>query len=127
MLLSLPAGVWLDRVRKLPIYIAGEATLAVAVVSVPLAWASRGARLRWMIAVALVMGSVYSVAGSAAQIVLTQVVPRSRLVEAHARNALASSGAEVVGPGLAPMRSRRWARRSHCWSTPQCWSRRRWS
>ncbi len=101
VLLSLPAGVWLDRVRKLPIYIAGEATLAVAVVSVPLAWWAGVLDMRWMIAVALVMGSVYSVAGSAAQIVLTQVVPRSRLVEAHARNALASSGAEVIGPGLA--------------------------
>ncbi len=38
---------------------------------------------------------------SAAQIVLTQVVARDRLVEAHAKNALASSGAEVAGPGLA--------------------------
>ena len=43
----------------------------------------------------------HPVAGSAAQIVLTQVVPRERLVEAHAKNALASSGAEVAGPGLA--------------------------
>jgi predicted MFS family arabinose efflux permease len=33
--------------------------------------------------------------------VLTQVVARDRLVEAHAKNALASSGAEVAGPGLA--------------------------
>jgi len=41
------------------------------------------------------------VAGAAAQVVLTQVVPRERLVEAHARNALASSGAEVAGPGFA--------------------------
>src|SRR5439155_2392603 len=39
--------------------------------------------------------------GSAAQIVLTQVVPRERLVEAHAKNALATSGSEVAGPGLA--------------------------
>jgi MFS family permease len=101
VLLSLPAGVWLDRVRKLPIYIAGEATLAVAVVSVPLAWWAGALDMRWMIAVALVMGSVHAVAGSAAQIVLTQVVPRERLVEAHARNALASSGADVIGPGLA--------------------------
>jgi MFS family permease len=61
VLLSLPAGVWLDRVKKLPVY----------------------------------------VAGSAAQIVLTQVVPRERLIEAHSRNALASSGAEVAGPGFA--------------------------
>jgi predicted MFS family arabinose efflux permease len=29
------------------------------------------------------------------------VVPRERLVEAHAKNALATSGAEVAGPGLA--------------------------
>ena len=40
-------------------------------------------------------------AGTAAQIVLTQVVARERLVEAHAKNALAGSGAEVAGPGLA--------------------------
>ena len=40
-------------------------------------------------------------AGTAAQIVLTQVVARERLVEAHAKNALASSGAEVAGPGFA--------------------------
>ena len=32
---------------------------------------------------------------------LTQVVPRERLVEAHAKNALASSGPEVVGPAVA--------------------------
>jgi MFS family permease len=101
VLLSLPAGVWLDRVRKLPVYVVGEATLALAVVSVPIAWWAGWLGMDWMMAVALVMGSVHAVAGSAAQIVLTQVVPRERLVEAHARNALASSGAEVVGPGLA--------------------------
>ncbi|HWH81130.1 MAG TPA: MFS transporter, partial [Burkholderiaceae bacterium] len=48
-----------------------------------------------------VLGTVATIAGSAAQIVLTQVVARERLVEAHAKNALAVSGAEVAGPGLA--------------------------
>jgi predicted MFS family arabinose efflux permease len=47
------------------------------------------------------MGMVHTVSGTAAQIVLTQVVARDRLVEAHAKNALASSGAEVIGPGIA--------------------------
>jgi predicted MFS family arabinose efflux permease len=51
--------------------------------------------------VAFAIGCVFVTAGTAAQIVLTQVVPRKRLVEAHAKNALASSGAEVAGPGLA--------------------------
>ncbi|MDP1691212.1 MAG: MFS transporter [Burkholderiaceae bacterium] len=101
VLLSLPSGVWLDRVRKLPVYIAGEAALGVIVASVPLAWSLGWLSMPWLYAVGFVMGCVYVVAGAAAQIVLTQVVPRERLVEAHARNALAGSGAEVAGPGLA--------------------------
>jgi predicted MFS family arabinose efflux permease len=47
------------------------------------------------------VGSVFATAGTAAQVVLTQVVARDRLVEAHAKNALATSGSEVAGPGLA--------------------------
>ena len=101
VLLSLPAGVWLDRVRKLPVYVAGEAALSLIVASVPLAWSLGWLSMPWMYAVGFVMGCVHVVAGSAAQIVLTQVVPRERLVEAHARNALAGSGAEVAGPGFA--------------------------
>ncbi|HYA59550.1 MAG TPA: MFS transporter, partial [Burkholderiaceae bacterium] len=38
VLFSLPAGVWLDRVRKLPVYVSGEVLLALVVGSVPLAW-----------------------------------------------------------------------------------------
>src|SRR5690606_89598 len=37
VLFSLPAGVWLDRVRKLPVYVVGEWAIAVAVCSVPIA------------------------------------------------------------------------------------------
>jgi MFS family permease len=101
VLFSLPAGVWLDRVRKLPVYIAGETLLALTVASVPLAWWLDALSMGWLYAVGFVLGTVYTTAGSAAQIVLTQVVPRERLIEAHAKNALASSGAEVAGPGVA--------------------------
>jgi MFS family permease len=101
VLLSLPAGVWLDRVRKLPVYIAGELTIALVTISVPVAWWLGWLSIEWLYACGFVLGSVYTVAGSAAQIVLTQVVSRERLVEAHAKNALASSAAEVAGPGVA--------------------------
>ena len=101
VLLSLPVGVWLDRVRKLPVYVAGELTLALAVASVPLVWWLGWLGMPWLYLVSFAVGVVYTTAGSAAQIVLTQVVPRERLVEAHAKNALASSGAEVAGPGVA--------------------------
>ena len=38
VLFSLPSGVWLDRVRKLPVYVAGELLIGVTVTTVPLAW-----------------------------------------------------------------------------------------
>jgi len=101
LLLSLPSGVWLDRVRKLPVYVWGELLIAVAAASVPIAWWLGHLTMAWLYVVGFLLGAVHTVAGSAAQIVLTQVVSRERLVEAHAKNALASSGAEVVGPGLA--------------------------
>jgi hypothetical protein len=100
-LLSLPTGVWLDRVRKLPVYVIGETAIAFAVATVPVAWWLHWLSIPWLYVVAFVIGTVNTTAGSAAQIVLTQIVPRSRLVEAHAKNALATSAAEVTGPGAA--------------------------
>ena len=101
LLFSLPAGVWLDRVRKLPVYVWGESLVAVCAASVPLAWWLGWLSMGWLYAIGFVIGLVHTVAGTAAQIVLTQVVARERLVEAHAKNALATSGAEVAGPGIA--------------------------
>jgi MFS family permease len=101
VLFSLPSGVWLDRVRKLPVYVCGEIALSLVVASVPLAWKCGWLAMPWLYVVAFVIGTIYTTAGSAAQIVLTQVVARERLVEAHAKNALATSGAEVAGPGFA--------------------------
>ncbi len=101
LLLSLPAGVWLDRVRKLPVYLAGEVLIGLAAASVTLAWLLGVLSMEWLYAVGFIVGAVHAISGSAAQIVLTQVVPRDRLVEAHAKNALATSGAEVAGPGFA--------------------------
>lgn len=101
LIFSLPSGVWLDRVRKLPVYVVGESLVAFCAISVPVAWWMGWLGMGWLYAIGFVIGLVHTVAGTAAQIVLTQVVARDRLVEAHAKNALATSGAEVVGPGIA--------------------------
>ena len=107
VLLSLPSGVWLDRVRKLPVYIGGEASLAVIVASVPAAYYLGWLTMPWMYVVAFVMGCVYVVAGSAAQIVLTQVVSRERLVEAHHVDAAEFMHLMTVGgPCATPPRAR---------------------
>ena len=101
VLFSLPSGVWLDRVRKLPVYVVGELSIAFVVATVPVAWWFGWLSMHWLYFVGFLIGAVNTTAGSAAQIVLTQIVPRERLVEAHAKNALATSAAEVTGPGAA--------------------------
>jgi predicted MFS family arabinose efflux permease len=88
-------------VRKLPVYATGESLLALAVASIPLAFWLDRLSMGWLYVVGFAVGAVHTVAGSAAQIVLTQIVPRERLVEAHAKNSLANSTAEVAGPGAA--------------------------
>src|SRR5215203_1955483 len=80
LLFSLPSGVWLDRVRKLPVYVIGETSVALAAASVPLAWWLGWLSMGWLYLVGFVLGSVHTVAGTAAQIVLMQVVARDRLV-----------------------------------------------
>ena len=101
VLLSLPAGVWLDRVKKMPVYVAGELVFAFALLTVPIAAWTNVLSMSWLYAVGFLLGCVHVVAGSAAQIVLTQIVSRERLVEAHSKNALAVSGSEIAGPGIA--------------------------
>src|SRR5277367_741230 len=101
VLFSLPTGVWLDRVRKLPVYMIGELSIGLGVTTVPVAWWLGWLSMPWLYIVGFLIGAVNTTAGSAAQIVLTQIVPRERLVEAHAKNALASAAAEVTGPAAA--------------------------
>jgi len=101
VLFSLPGGVLLDRMQKLPIYIAGEIFMGVALLSIPLAWALDMLNMPLMYLVSFALGTVYTIAGSASQIVLTQLVGRDKLVQAYSQNAIAGSMAEVLGPGMA--------------------------
>src|SRR6202044_1377656 len=69
ILFSLPAGVWLDRVRKLPVYVVGEISVACTVASVPIAWWLGALSITWLYVVGFVIGAVNTSAGSAAQVV----------------------------------------------------------
>ena len=101
VLLSLPGGVLIDRMQKLPLYIAGEIFMGFTLLLIPLAWAFDLLNMPLMYAVSFALGTVYTIAGSASQIVLTQLVGRDKLVEAYSQNAIAGSMAEVLGPGMA--------------------------
>lgn len=106
VLFSIPFGVWLEKTGKLKVYIAGEIVLALLLASVTLAWATGILSIPMMYGVSFVAGCVAVTSGTVAQIILTQIVPRNRLIEANSRNALANSASEVAGPAIAGVLAR---------------------
>jgi MFS family permease len=98
--LALPAGVWLDRRRKLPILLASKLLQGLSLASIPLAWWLGWLTMPWMYDVAIVQGACSVVGGGAEQIFLTFLVGRERMIEAQARLTTTDSISRLVGPGL---------------------------
>lgn len=100
-LFSLHAGVLIDRVRKLPIILVCEAVICLALLAVPLAALIDVLSMRLLYVVGFVLGTVFVFVGSAAQVYLTQLAGRERLIEANSLFIGAESTARLTGPGLA--------------------------
>ncbi len=100
-LFSLPAGVFIDRMRKRPIMIAGEATIGLTLSTIPLAASLGVLSMTLLYAVAFVLGTAFVVVGNAAQVYLTQIAGRDRLIEANSLFITSESGARLTGPGIA--------------------------
>ena len=100
-LFSLHAGVLIDRVRKLPIILVGEAAICLALGAVPIATLLGRLSMPLMYVVGFVLGTAFVFVGSAAQVYLTQLAGRERLIEANSLFIASESTARLTGPGLA--------------------------
>jgi len=100
-LVSLHAGVLLDRVRKLPVVIGSDVARGLALVLVPLAAFTHLLSMEVLYAVGFFVGVQNVVGGAAHQVLLAQMAGRKRLVEANAKISLGETSAALVGPGLA--------------------------
>ncbi|WP_338849907.1 MFS transporter [Massilia sp. W12] len=101
VLLSLPAGVWLDRHIKKPTLIFFEISNGLALASIPLAWSCGWLSMPWLYVAAFVVGCGNVVGGSCVQILSMQIVGREHLIDAQSKFALTDSLARLLGPGLA--------------------------
>ncbi len=100
-LVSLHAGVLLDRVRKLPIVIFSDLARGVALLVVPLAAFTDTLSMGVLFVVGFFCGVQNVVGGAAHQVLLALLAGRKRLVEANAKTALGETSAALVGPGVA--------------------------
>jgi MFS family permease len=101
MLFALPAGVWVDRLRRRPILIAGDAARALLLAYIPIAWAL-GILDIWQLMVLQFVIGIFTVFFDVAyQSYLPSLVDRDQLVEGNSKLQTTVSAAQIGGPGLA--------------------------
>jgi len=100
-LVSLHAGVLLDRVRKLPIVIAADLGRGIALLAIPVAAFTHVLSIEILYAVGFLCGVQNVVGGAAYQVLLAQLAGRKRLVEANAKITLGETSSALIGPGIA--------------------------
>ena len=98
---TLPAGVWVDRLRRRPILVAGDLARGLALVTIPIAhWL--GVLTIWQLyAVAFAAGIGTVFFDVAYQSYLPVLVGREQIVEGNSKLEISRAGAAIGGPGLA--------------------------
>jgi MFS family permease len=101
ILLSLPAGVWVDRLRRRPILIAGDIGRAVAIASIPVAFYFDVLTIWQLYVVGFTVGCFTVFFDVAYQSYLPSVVERDQLVDGNSKLEITRSAAQILGPGMA--------------------------
>lgn len=101
LLFALPAGVWVDRLRRKPILVLGDLGRALALGSIPIAYAFDTLTIWQLYAVGFLVGVGTVFFDVAYQSYLRSLVERSQLVDGNSKLEISRSGAALAGPGLA--------------------------
>ena len=99
--LSLPAGVWVDRLRRRPILIAGDLGRAISLLSIPIAYALGGLTIWQLYLVGFVSGCLTVFFDVAYQSYLPSIVDRDQLVEGNSKLEITRSASQIAGPSVA--------------------------
>jgi MFS family permease len=101
LLFTLPAGVWVDRLRRKPILVLGDLGRALALLSVPLAHWFGTLTIWHLFVVAFVHGVCTVFFDVAYQSYLPALVGRDQVVEGNAKLEISRAAANIGGPGMA--------------------------
>lgn len=103
LLFALPAGVWVDRLPRRPVLIVADASRAVVLASLPVAYWLDALTLPHLYAAGFAAGILTVFFDVAYLAYLPSLVERSRLLDGNAKLETSRSSASVAGPGLAGM------------------------
>jgi MFS family permease len=101
ILVSLPAGVWVDRLPRRPILIIGDLGRAALLASIPIAYGLDVLTIYQLYAVGFGVGVLTVFFDVAYQSYLPSLVAREQLVEGNSKLEISRSGAQLAGPAMA--------------------------
>ncbi|MER7760986.1 MFS transporter [Streptomyces sp. NPDC097619] len=101
LLIGLPAGAWVDGMRRRPVMIACNLVSAALCVSVPLAAWLDALTFAHLLIVALTLGTSAVFFNTANHAYLPTVLPAGALLQGNATLQASESATRVAGPGLA--------------------------
>ena len=100
LLVGLPAGAWVDRMRFRSVLIVNDVVRAFAIGSIPLVDAFGALTIEQLYAVALVVGVSTVLFDVAYQSYLPELIDRQSLVEGNAKLQASESVSQVAGPSV---------------------------
>ena len=103
ILFTLPAGAWVDRLRRRPIMIVGDLGRAAALASIPIVYAINPDALTiWQLyVVGFTVGALTVFFDVSNQSYLPSIIERDELIEGNSKLQISQSAAQIAGPGIA--------------------------
>ena len=100
IIFTLPAGVWVDRLRRRPILIASDVVRALLLGSIPIAYVLDALTLGQLFLVGFLFGICTVFFDVAYQSYLPSLVERNQIIEGNSKLEITRSAAQIGGPGL---------------------------
>jgi MFS family permease len=101
ILFAIPAGVWVDRLRRKPILVVADLGRAALLVSIPVAYWFDALGMGQLYVVGFLVGVCTVFFDVSYQSYLPSLVARGQLVDGNSKLELSRSGAQLAGPGAA--------------------------
>ena len=101
ILFALPAGVWVDRLRRRQILIVGDFARAVLLALIPILWATHTLRMWHLLVLQFVIGIFTVFFDVAYQSYLPALIEREHLVDGNSKLQLTVSISQVAGPSVS--------------------------
>jgi MFS family permease len=101
ILFALPAGVWVDRLRRRSILIVGDASRAALLALIPILWALDALQMWHLLVLQFLIGIFTVFFDVAYQSYLPALIDREHLIDGNSKLQLTVSVSQVAGPPLS--------------------------